>query len=89
MPFWRIYYHLVWATQDRQPFITSALEPHLFAYLVRKATEQDAYVYAIDGWSDHIHLIVSIPPKVAVADFVKRLKGASAHDLALAGYPLD
>jgi putative transposase len=35
----------------------------------------------VNGWYDHVHLVVAIPPKHAVADVVKRLKGASSHDL--------
>ena len=50
-----------------------------------KAAELDVYVYAINGWYDHIHLVVSIPPKHAGAYVVKRLKGASSHDLNHAG----
>ena len=38
-------------------------------------------MYAINGWTDHVHLIVAIPPKHSVADVVKHLKGASSHDL--------
>ncbi|OGO35984.1 MAG: hypothetical protein A2W35_18075 [Chloroflexi bacterium RBG_16_57_11] len=34
---------------------------------------------------DHIHLIVSIPPHHSVAEVIKSLKGASSHDLKLAG----
>jgi putative transposase len=84
MPFWRTYYHLVWATRDRAPLIQPEIEPHLFAYLIRKASEMDIYVYAINGWLDHIHLIVSIPPHHSVAEVVKSLKGSSSHDLKLA-----
>ncbi len=39
------------------------------------------HVYAINGWNDHLHMIVSIPPKHAVAYVVKSLKGASAFSL--------
>jgi hypothetical protein len=48
---------------------------------VRKASELGVYVYAINGWSDHLHLVVASPPKHAPADIVKRLKGASSHYL--------
>ncbi len=30
---------------------------------------------------DHIHLVVSIPPSISIADFVKNIKGSSAHYL--------
>ena len=85
MSFWRTYYHLVWATKNREPFITSEIEPRLFAYLVRKSAELGVYVYEINGWYDHVHMIVAIPPKRAIAYIVKRLKGASSYDLTQAG----
>ena len=83
MAFWRLYYHLVWATKDREPLIQPANEERLYAYLVHKAAELGIYVYAVNGWSDHIHLVAAIPPTRAIADTVKRLKGASSHDLNL------
>ena len=85
MPFWRLYYHLVWATKNREHLIQPEVETRLYAYIVSKAAELGVYVYAIDGWYDHIHLVVSIPPKHAVAYVVKCLKGASSHDLNQAG----
>jgi putative transposase len=81
MSFWRLYYHLIWATKNREHLITPAAETRLYPYLVSKAAELDVYVYAINGWHDHIHLVVAIPPKHAVAEIVKRLKGASSHYL--------
>lgn len=81
MTFWRLYYHLVWATKQREHFIRPELEERLYTYIVRKAAALDVCVYAINGWYDHIHLVVAIPPKHAVAYVVKCLKGASAHYL--------
>jgi len=83
--FWRLYYHLVWATKNREHLIRPEIEGLLYAYIVGKAAELDVYVYAINGWYDHMHVVVSIPPKHAVAYVVKRLKGASAHDVNQAG----
>ena len=85
MAFYRLYYHLVWATKNREHLIQLEIEKRLKAYIVTKAAEQGVYVYAVNGWYDHLHLVASIPPKHAVADVVKRLKGASSHDLNHAG----
>jgi REP element-mobilizing transposase RayT len=82
MPFWRLYYHLIWPTKNREHLITAAVEARLYPYLVSKAADNDTYVYAINGWYDHIHLVVAIPPKHSVAEIVKRLKGASSHYLS-------
>lgn len=79
MSFWRLYYHLVWTTIRRSPFIVAEIEPKLYAYMISKASELDVYVYAINGFRDHVHLLVAIPPKHAVAEVVKQLKGASSH----------
>ena len=38
-------------------------------------------MYAVNGWFDHMHVVVAIPPKIAVADVVKHLKGSSSHDI--------
>lgn len=79
MAFWKLYYHLVWGTKNGQPFITPVVEQHLYPYLVQRASEMEAFVYAINGWQDHVHLVAAIPPKLAVSLFVKDLKGAGSH----------
>ena len=79
MVFWRAYYHLIWATKDRHPLITADLESKLHPYIVGKAQSLDCVVHAIGGVADHIHLVVSVPPKLAMADFVQGIKGSSAH----------
>ncbi len=79
MTFWRSYAHLVWATKNREPLIRSEIEAGLYAALVSKAAELGCYVHAVNGVSDHVHLIISIPPKHSVAWVVKNLKGSSSH----------
>jgi REP element-mobilizing transposase RayT len=37
------------------------------------------HVYAINGWYDHVHLVTTIPPQLAVAHAVKPAKGVSSH----------
>jgi putative transposase len=78
MSFWRNNYHLVWATKNREPLIQPEFESQLFGYIVNKAAELEVYTHAIGGCADHIHLVVSVPPKHAVAQVIKTLKGASS-----------
>lgn len=79
MSFWRSYYHLVWATQDRNHWILPEFEQRLYAYLVSQAAELEVFVYGINGISDHVHIVAAIPPKHAVAWVAKTLKGSSSH----------
>jgi putative transposase len=81
MTIWRTYYHLVWATRDRAPLITEQVEAELYGYIQAKSKSLDCPCHALGGIADHIHLIVSIPPSRAVADFVMRIKGSSSHHL--------
>lgn len=74
-------YHLVWATKNRAPPIRTEIEAKLYAYRVHKAAEQGVYVYAVNGYVDHVHVEAAIPPKHAVADVVKNLRSASSRDL--------
>lgn len=79
MAFWRTYYHLVWATKERQPLITSEKEKELYNYIIHKADNLNCIIHAAGGIEDHIHLVASIPPSLSIADFVKNIKGSSAH----------
>lgn len=79
MPYWQLYYHLVWATKRRQPLLTPAVEPIVYRYLREKSAEFDATIFALNGVADHVHLVVSLPPKHAVATYVGQIKGYASH----------
>jgi len=86
MAFWRLYYHLVWATKQRVPLITADFEDQLYSFLVHKAGELGAYIFQVNGMPDHIHTILTIPPKLSVSEVVKHLKGGSSHFINSRGF---
>lgn len=71
--------HCVWATWDRQPFITDALCDKLYAAIVAKCWKLGAKPLALGGVEDHVHLLVRIPATVDVARLVGEVKGSSSH----------
>lgn len=79
LAYWRLYYHIVWATKGRELLITAELEPLLYNYLRGKTISLGGVFHAAGGIEDHVHLVASISPKIAIANFVGQLKGASAH----------
>lgn len=79
MPYWRLFYHIVWATKDRLPLIELAWETDLYGYIWGKATALECIPHAIGGMSEHIHVAISIPPKLSVATLIGQLKGASSR----------
>jgi len=55
------------------------LEPELHRYLRGKGLALGGVVHAVGGIEDHVHMVVSIPPRIAVATFIGQIKGASSH----------
>ncbi len=78
MPYCQLYYHFVWTTKLRRPLLTPKIEPIIYHYLRTKAVELGGLVYALNGVADHVHLVSTVPPKLAVATFIGQIKGASS-----------
>lgn len=69
MSFWRLYYHIVWATRQREPFLADERERQVYGVLLSKCEELGIRVHAIGNVEDHIHLVVNGP-------LTQRKKGA-------------
>ncbi len=78
MPYWQLYYHIVWSTRNRQPWLTPEAETILYRIIRAKANELEGVVFALNGTIDHSHLVVAIPPKIAVATFIGQVKGVAS-----------
>jgi putative transposase len=83
VPRCRLFYHLVWSTRGRQPIISPTIEANVHGHLRSVALRHGVEVHAIGGVDDHVHLAVSIPPSLSVADAVRRIKGASSRALRI------
>ena len=81
MPHWQLFYHLVWATKNREPLITAVREEFLYQDIRNRASRLRCIPYAIGGTEDHLHIILSIPPTLSISDVVKHLKGGSSRTL--------
>lgn len=71
-------YHIVFGTYRRQNVITESHEKELYKYIFDFAKERGVFIWRIGGMPDHIHILCDIPAKIAVADFVKRVKSESS-----------
>ena len=81
MSYWRLYYHIIWSTKDRRHLIDPAWEKDLYSYLGAKAQALGCIPHAINGTANHLHLVLSIPPRLAIARAIGQLKSASSHRL--------
>lgn len=78
MPYWQLFYHLVWTTKRRRPLLTPEVEPVIHNFLRTKAIGLGATVFALNGMPDHVHMVAAIPPKIAVATFVGQIKAVAS-----------
>lgn len=77
-----LFYHIVWHTKNNAPMLTPAVLPAAHDSLLRRAIKTpSAYVHAIGGIEDHVHLAVSLPPTVELSKWAGDLKGACAHEI--------
>ena len=78
MPYSQLFYHIVWTTKNREPLLTPKIEPVIYGFLRSKAIGLEGILFALNGTVDHAHMVVSIPPKIAVATFIGQVKGVAS-----------
>ena len=79
MSYWRLFYHIVWTTRSREPLIQAAFASDMHRVIAGKATQLGAIVHAVGGVEDHVHLAASVPPSLALSEFIGQIKGSSSH----------
>lgn len=79
MPYWRLHYHLVWCTHNRESLISDAEETIIKRSLAMTCDDMGLIRHAVGIMPDHVHIALSIPPRNSVSEVMKRLKGASSH----------
>jgi REP element-mobilizing transposase RayT len=71
--------HLIWSTQNRQPYITADVESRLYDFCAAVARRKGCDVLAIGGTENHIHLLVLFPATIRLCDLLRDLKAGSSH----------
>ena len=79
MPRFRLFYHFVWATKLRLPLISDANRDAIFGSIAAKTKALGGVAHAINGMPDHVHVVATIPPGIAIAKYMNEVKGASSH----------
>jgi putative transposase len=72
-------YHIVFSTKHREPWISQAIEQRVWSFIGGIATRQEMIPLRIGGLDDHLHIVIAIPPTLAVSRAVQLLKGASSR----------
>jgi len=75
----QIYIHIIFSTQRHHPFIEQAIEPELFAYIGATIKRCKGVPFLINGTSDHIHILSSLPRTMSLSKFIEEIKRNSSR----------
>jgi len=72
-------YHVVWITKYRFKVLKGAVQQRVREIIRQVCDENDVEIISGVLSGDHVHMFVSIPPKLSVSNFMRKVKGRSSH----------
>jgi len=79
--------HVVFSTKDRAKLLPKDFQPRLWSYAAGICKKEGIFVHAIGGTDDHVHLLIQIPPSLALAKAVSTVKSNSSRWATEEGFP--
>ena len=73
--------HLVWITKYRYPVLTPEIGTRIRDIIRQVCESQDIQIIKGRVSHDHVHLYISYPPKLAVSEIMRRIKGRSSRKI--------
>jgi putative transposase len=79
---WECKYHVVFIPKYRKKVIFGQIRRHLGQVLRRLAEQRESRIEEGHLMADHVHMMISIPPKYSVSQVIGYIKGKSAIHIA-------
>lgn len=83
MAYTQLLYHIVFRTKSSRPTILLKNERLMYHYIFKTCESLGCVTLRIGGMPDHIHILVSIPATVTIAQFVEKIKVSSSKRFKL------
>ena len=78
MPYIKVWIHLVWSTKNRYPFLTKEIRQTVFEHIRQNAKTKKIYLDCVNGFTDHIHCLVSLSNEQTISNLLQLIKGESS-----------
>ena len=75
---WHCQNHIVWVPKYRHRILTGRVGEEVSRCIRMFAEQKECEVVELNVQVDHVHLLVQVPPKLSVSDFVGVVKGRTA-----------
>jgi len=75
MSYLSIWLHCVWATKNRIPFLKNEIRDKVIYHIRDNARLKGIYIDHINGYSEHLHALISLGGKQNISDIMQLIKG--------------
>lgn len=75
----QILYQIVFSTKNREPTMLREGRKRLFHYIWNHLENKKCHLYRMNGVEDHLHIVTSLHPTIALANLVKDVKVSSSQ----------
>ena len=79
MPYTKLLIHVVFSTKDRKPFLTTENRHALISHIKEYAKTKNIFIININGYKEHLHILLSLSSEQSVANCMNLIKGESSH----------
>jgi REP element-mobilizing transposase RayT len=81
MSYTRLLYHIIFRTKANQTVLSLEYSKELYRYIWGIIKNKKCVLYRVNGTEDHVHLLMSLHPSIALSDFVRDLKAETSKML--------
>jgi len=79
MPYINIWIHVVFGTKNRDPLLPPPTLKAITKHMVEYAAGKDIHINHINGFLDHLHILLSLNHDQCISKVMNLLKGESSH----------
>ena len=78
MSFVKVWVHLVFATKNREPLLKKELRYDIYKHIIKNCKEKEIFLEAVNGYTDHVHCLISLGKDQTIAKVTQLIKGESS-----------
>ncbi len=79
MSYVRIWVHIVFTTRNHEPNLSTEIRRKLIDHIRANCRDKDIFLDTIGGWTDHLHLLISLGREQNISKVMILIKGESGH----------
>ena len=79
MPFVKVWIHFVWSTKNREAYLTDEIRSLVFKHIRENAKEKGIFLDFINGYTDHVHCLISLGTDQTIEKIIQLIKGESSY----------